>query len=212
MSRFEGRARKEETGERLDSVRAVLAEGAYFELLTCFFMLTAVFPLRGFELDAAPELGAHDVAALTARGLGDGTAVPVFLSGNFWASTSESDSRFSIYVTTFDEVWETAVAVSLRESALRALDGSLSLLTRELLSFLWSSWGTEMESGIDEVREMAEAVSIIDSEGGFRWESTLRALESSLSVRELRVFRWSSRGTETESGFNELGRVWERVI
>src|SRR6266550_2104970 len=165
VSRFEGRARKEETGERLDSVRAVLAEGAYFELLTCFFMLTAVFPLRGFELDAAPELGAHDVAALTARGLGDGTAVPVFLSGNFWASTSESDSRFSIYVTTFDEVWETAVAVS-----------------------------------------------IIDSEGGFRWESTLRALESSLSVRELRVFRWSSRGTETESGFNELGRVWERVI
>ena len=41
-----------------------------------------------------------------------------------------------------------------------------------------------MESSIDEAWETADAVSIIDSEGGFRWESTLRALESSLSVDE----------------------------
>jgi len=160
----------------------------------------------------APELGAQDVAAVTARDLDDPCTTPLGLplTGSFW--TGSDGRRLSTHIASFDEVWETAVAVSLRESTLRALDGSLSLLTRELLSFLWSSWGTEMESGIDEVRETAEAVSIIDSEGGFRWESTLRALESSLSVRELRVFRWSSRGTETESGFNELGRVWERVI
>jgi len=49
VSRFEGWARKEEMGERLDSVGAVLVEGACFDVSTCSFVLTIVFPLRGCE-------------------------------------------------------------------------------------------------------------------------------------------------------------------
>ncbi len=44
VSLFEGWACKEETGERLDSVKAVLVKGAHFKALTCSFVLTAVFP------------------------------------------------------------------------------------------------------------------------------------------------------------------------
>ncbi len=67
MSRFEGRARKEETGDDLDSVGAVLVEGACLESLACFFLLTIAFPVRDFELDAAPELGAQDVLSTNDR-------------------------------------------------------------------------------------------------------------------------------------------------
>ena len=119
VSRFEGRARKEETGDDLDSVGAVLVEGACLESLACFFLLTIAFPVRDFELDAAPELGAQDVASTTAWDLVDESTVPVLLFGRFWTSMSDSDDcRFLTCVASFDEVWETAVAVSLRESAL----------------------------------------------------------------------------------------------
>ncbi|KAF8337764.1 hypothetical protein F5887DRAFT_920330 [Amanita rubescens] len=152
MSRFEGWARKGETGESLDSVRAVLVEVA--------------FSIRDFELDAAPELGAQGVVTVTTWDLGDDLTVPVLLSESFWTSTVGSDNcRFSTCVGYFDEV-----------------------------------------------RETVAAVSVDDSEGDFPWKSVLRALDSSWSIRELREFCWSSRGIKRKSGFNELGRVWERVI
>ncbi len=74
------------------------------------------------------------------RGLSD-EIVPILLSGSFWTSTD--GRRFSIHVVDFDKVWETAVAVSLREG--------LTSLFRELGGFLWSSWGADTESGIDEL-------------------------------------------------------------
>ncbi|KAF8325727.1 hypothetical protein F5887DRAFT_227398 [Amanita rubescens] len=135
VSRLEGWARKKETGESLDSVRAVL--------------------VKAFKLDAVPELGTQGVVVLTTRGLAD-------------LSTGTNNS------------------------------GNCRLLTHV--------------AGFDEARETVAAVSIDNSEGGFPGRSVLRAFDSSLSVRELRVFLWSSRGIKTESGFNELGRVWERVI
>jgi hypothetical protein len=155
MSRFEGRARKEEMGEGLDSVRAVLVHSAYFELLTCSSVLTTVLTLRCFDSDATPEPGAQDVASGTTLDL---VSPP--------ARMEDSDGRrLSTRVEDFDEVRETVVAVS-----------------------------------------------IDDFEGDFLWKSVLRALDNLSSIRELREFLWSSRGIERELGFDELGRVWERVI
>jgi hypothetical protein len=151
MGQFEGWARKRGTGERLDSVRAVLAEGVCSDVLPCSSVLTIAFSIRGVNLDATFELGTCNMAVATTRGL-----------AGFPTDTDNSGNcRSSIHIAGFNKVRETVVAVS-----------------------------------------------VINSEGGFRWGSALRALDSSLSVR---VFLWSSRGIETESGFNELGHVWERV-
>ena len=156
----------------------------------------------------APELGAQDVAAVTARDLDDPCTTPLGLplTGSFW--TGSDGRRLSTHIASFNEVWETAVVVSLRESALRASYGSISLV-RELRGFLWSSRGADTDSDFDEALETAGAVSVINSEGGFSWRSVLRAFDSSLSFRELRAFLWSSRGTERHSGFDE---EWETVV
>jgi hypothetical protein len=124
-------------------VRAVLVEGAYFEASVRSSVLTTLFPFRGLELDAAPGLGAHDVATVMTRDLGDDLTVSVPLSESFWTRTGGFDSCcLSIRIGNFDEIWETVVAVSIGES-----------------------------------------------EVDFLWKSVLRALDSSLSVRELREFR-----------------------
>ncbi len=94
----------------------------------------------------------------------------------------------------------------------------MAVTARDLVGFLTGTndlggcWPSTRAGNFDKVREMVVAVSLDDSERDFLWKSALRALDSSLSIRELQAFLWSSRGTERESSFDELGRVWERVI
>jgi len=67
MSRFEGWGRKRETGESLDSVKAVSVEGAYSEVLACSSILIIAFSVLGINLDAIPERGTREVAVATTR-------------------------------------------------------------------------------------------------------------------------------------------------
>ena len=90
ISRFEGMARVEGTGDDLDSVRAILAEGMHSEASACSSMLTTAFSNRDFELDAAPELGAQSVAAVTTRDLVDAKLTVVI--------------RLSVFLLNWDQI------------------------------------------------------------------------------------------------------------